>query len=78
MFDLIGKDDLTRDEVKFLENNLAPFSELLIEAGAHAMTEAGMEKEEALTILQTLAMVSRMAGASNFIDYVQTKRIVEG
>ena len=79
VFDLIARaDELSRDEVKFLENNLAPFSQLLIEAGAHAMTEAGMEREEALSILETLAMVSRMAGASNFVDYVATKRIVEG
>ncbi len=79
VFDLISKgDDLSRDEVKFLENNLAPFSELLIQAGAHAMTQAGMEKDEALSILETLAMVSRMAGASNFVDYVATKNLVEG
>ena len=79
VFDLIARaDELSKDEVKFLENNLAPFSQLLIEAGAHAMTEAGMEREEALSILETLAMVSRMAGASNFVDYVATKRIVEG
>jgi len=79
VFDLIAKvDDLSRDEIKFLENNLAPFSQLLIQAGAHAMTEAGMEREEALHILETLAMVSRMAGASNFVDYVATTRIMEG
>jgi hypothetical protein len=79
VFDLISKgDDLSRDEVKFLENNLAPFSELLIQAGTHAMTQAGMEKDEALSILETLAMVSRMAGASNFVDYVATTRIMEG
>lgn len=79
MFDLIARvDDLSRDEVKFLENNLAPFSDLLIQAGAHAMTEAGMEREEALQILETLAMVSRMAGASNFVDFVATKNLVEG
>jgi hypothetical protein len=42
------------------------------------MTEAGMEREEALQILETLAMVSRMAGASTFVDYVATTRIMEG
>lgn len=79
VFDLIARsDDLSRDEVRFLENNLAPFSDLLIQAGAHAMTQAGMEREEALQILETLAMVSRMAGASNFVDYVATKNLVEG
>lgn len=76
VFDLIAKvDELSRDEVKFLENNLAPFSDLLIQAGAHAMTQAGMEREEALAILETLAMVSRMAGASNFVDFVQIKKM---
>ena len=79
VFDLIARvDDLSRDEVKFLENNLAPFSDLLIQAGAQAMTESGMERDEALQILETLAMVSRMAGASNFVDYVATKNLVEG
>jgi hypothetical protein len=76
VFDLIAKvDELDSSEVKFLENNLAPFSELLIQAGAHAMTEAGMEREEALAILETLSMVSRMAGASNFVDFVAIKRM---
>lgn len=76
VFDLIDKvGELDSSEVKFLENNLAPFSELLIQAGAHAMTEAGMEREEALAILETLSMVSRMAGASNFVDFVAIKRM---
>lgn len=76
VFDLIAKvGELDSSEVKFLENNLAPFSELLIQAGAHAMTEAGMEREEALAILETLSMVSRMAGASNFVDFVAIKRM---
>jgi hypothetical protein len=76
VFDLIDKvGELDSSEVKFLENNLAPFSELLIQAGAHAMTEAGMEREEALAILETLSMVSRMAGASNFMDFVAIKRM---
>ena len=76
VFDLIAKvGELDSSEVKFLENNLAPFSELLIQAGAHAMTEAGMEREEALAILETLSMVSRMAGASNFMDFVAIKRM---
>jgi hypothetical protein len=79
VFDLISKvEDLTSQEVDFLNNNLAPFTSVLIEAGAHAMTEAGMDKEEALSILETLAMVSRMAGASNFVDFVNVKRIMEG
>ena len=76
VFDLIDKvGELDSSEVKFLENNLAPFSELLIQAGAHAMTEAGMEREEALAILETLSMVSRMAGASNFMDFVAIQRM---
>ena len=76
VFDLIDKvGELDSSEVKFLENNLAPFSELLIQAGAHAMTEAGMEREEALAILETLSMVSRMAGASNFMDFVAVQRM---
>lgn len=79
VFDLISKvEDLTSQEVDFLNNNLAPFTSVLIEAGAHAMTKAGMDKEEALSILETLAMVSRMAGASNFVDFVNVKRIMEG
>ena len=79
VFDLISKvEDLTKQEVDFLNNNLAPFTSVLIEAGAHAMTEAGMERDEALSILETLAMVSRMAGASNFVDFVNVKHIMEG
>ena len=76
VFDLISKvEDLDSSEVKFLENNLAPFTSVLIEAGAHAMTEAGMDRDEALSILETLAMVSRMAGASNFVDFVNVKQM---
>ena len=76
VFDLISRvEDLDSSEVKFLENNLAPFTSVLIEAGTHAMTEAGMDKEEALAILETLAMVSRMAGASNFVDFVNVKQM---
>jgi hypothetical protein len=79
VFDLISKvEGLTSQEVDFLNNNLAPFTSVLIEAGAHAMTKAGMDKEEALSILETLAMVSRMAGASNFVDFVNVKQIMEG
>jgi hypothetical protein len=78
VFDLLAKENLTHEDYEFLTNNLAPFSSVLIEAGAHAMTEAGMEREEALSILETLAMVSRMAGAGNFVDFVNTKNIMEG
>ena len=80
VFDLISKsgEDLTSEEVSFLNNNLSPFTSVLIEAGVHTMTQAGMDKEEALSILELLAMVSRMAGASNFVDFVNVKRIMEG
>ena len=78
VFDLINKEDLTSEEVSFLNNNLSPFTSVLIEAGVHTMTKAGMDKEEALSILELLAMVSRMAGASNFVDFVNVKRQMEG
>jgi hypothetical protein len=72
VFDLLNNvGNLDREAVQFLEVNLAPFAEVLIQAGAHAMEQAGMERDEALQILETLAMVSRMAGATNFMDYVQ-------
>jgi len=78
VFDLIsktGNEELTSEEVSFLNNNLAPFTSVLIEAGVHTMTNAGMDKEEALSILELLAMVSRMAGASNFVDFVNVKQM---
>lgn len=80
VFDLINKsgEELTSEEVSFLNNNLSPFTSVLIEAGVHTMTKAGMDKEEALSILELLAMVSRMAGASNFVDFVNVKRQMEG
>jgi hypothetical protein len=80
VFDLISKsgEDLTSEEVSFLNNNLSPFTSVLIEAGVHTMTQAGMDKEEALSILELLAMVSRMAGASNFVDFVNVKQQMEG
>lgn len=75
MIDLLAKDDLASEDYTFFTNNLAPFSSVLIQAGTEAMVEAGMEREEALMILETLAMVSRMAGAGNFVDFVNLKNM---
>jgi len=76
VFNLLSKSgDLQDEDFLFLENNLAPFGELLIKCGAHAMVNAGMEKEEALSILETLAMVSRMSGATSFKDFTLVSRM---
>lgn len=70
-----GDGDFTEAEYLFLSNNLAPFSNVLIACGVEMMTQAGIEQEEALSLLENLAMVSRMAGAGNFVDFVNLKKM---
>ena len=67
--------DFTEADYQFLANNLAPFSKVLIACGVEMMTQAGIEQEEALSLLENLAMVSRMAGAGNFVDFVNTQNM---
>lgn len=79
VFDVLGREgDMTFDDMEFLHNNLAPFADLLIEVGVNLMVTAGIEKEEALAVLHNLAMVSRMAGASSFTDFVKTEQMLRG
>jgi hypothetical protein len=70
-----GDGNFTEADYQFLSNNLAPFSDVLISCGVEMMTQAGIEQEEALALLENLAMVSRMAGASNFKDFVELQRM---
>ena len=70
-----GDGNFNEEEYQFLSNNLAPFAEVLIACGVEMMSQAGIEQEEALALLENLAMVSRMAGASNFSDFVQLQKM---
>jgi len=67
----------TADEIKFVDKHLEGFNTFLLDMTTHRLVQAGIELEEAESMLQGLVQVSRMLGASQFQEFVQFHQIVD-
>ena len=68
----------TAEEIKFIDKHLEGFNTFLLDMTTHRLVQAGIELEEAESMLHGLVQVSRMLGASQFQEFVQFHQIVEG
>jgi len=67
----------TAEDIKFIDKNLEGFNTFLLDMATHRMVQAGIEEEEAQVMLQGVAHVSRMLGASQFHEFAQFHAIVD-
>ena len=67
----------TADEIRFVDKHLEGFNTFLLDMTTHRLVQAGIELEEAQSMLYGLVQVSRMLGASQFNEFVQFNQIVD-
>ena len=67
----------TAEEIKFIDKHLEGFNTFLLDMTTHRLVQAGIELEEAESMLHGLVQVSRMLGASQFQEFVQFHQIVD-
>jgi hypothetical protein len=67
----------TAEEIKFIDKHLEGFNTFLLDMTTHRLVQAGIELEEAESMLHGLVKVSRMLGASQFNEFVQFHQIVD-
>lgn len=77
-------DEATMDSVpesdrEYFINRLTPFTQELIEQGIQFLvSEYGVPRDMAITIIVTTSMASKMSGATNFRDFMLTERLAQG
>jgi hypothetical protein len=72
-----GLSEATADDMRYLTNNVEPFSEFLYNVATQEFTKDGVDPEKVKSILHPLVEISKMAGANSFADYVHVTNIVD-
>jgi hypothetical protein len=80
MMGLMGKmmaDELTSEDISFMRNHLSTFCDFIIEAGTADLVRDGVDEMKARALLGTLVGVAKMAGGSDYNDFLTLQALEE-
>ena len=77
MLEILTKPEKDHADAEFARNNLDGFSVWLMDMATGDLVKRGVEESDAREILETVAGVHRMLGATEFMDFISVASMFE-